>query len=424
MTQPKHTSSKHILIVGGGILGLCTAYYAMQKGHRITIVERGGPAHDGCSLGNAGMIVPSHFVPLAAPGMVGYGLRMMLHPESPFYVRPRLSLDLIRWGLLFARSATEAHVARAAPLLRDLNLASRRCYEDFAAEFGDIFGLTRRGLLMLCKSEQSLHEEALMAQRACELGLPAEVLSPGEAARLDPGVTMEIAGAVHFPQDCHLTPQVFVARLTEALVAGGVEIAWETEVISWRTEGGQIAGVETSWGEMCADEYVLAGGSWSPQTVRGLGLRLPMQAGKGYSVTLPQPRQMPQLCSIFTEARVAVTPMGESLRFGGTMEITGLDSSVSRSRVDGILKAIPRYFPNFTSEDFRDLPVWSGLRPCSPDGLPYVGRFGRYANLSAATGHAMMGMSLGPITGKLLAELLSGERPEISLDALSPNRFG
>ena len=418
------TKPKRILIVGGGVIGLCVAYYAQQKGHQVTVLERGGPAHDGCSLGNAGMIVPSHFVPLAAPGMVGYGLRMMLHPESPFYVRPRLNPDLLRWSLLFARSATAAHVARSAPLLRDLNLASRREYESLAAQFGDVFGLTKGGLLILCKTAEALDEEAHLAARATKLGLPTAVLLPEEAARLDPGVRMDIAGAIHFPQDCHLSPQVFVARLTEALEAGGGQICWDTEVTGWQAVNGRIAAAQTTSGEMSADEYVLAGGAWSPKTVRGLGLRLPMQAGKGYSLTLPNPRQLPRLCSIFTEARVAVTPMGSTLRFGGTMEITGLDTSVSRSRVDGILKAIPRYFPDFTPDDFRDLPVWSGLRPCSPDGLPYVGRFGHYANLSAATGHAMMGMSLGPVTGKLIAEVLSGEAPELALGALSPDRFG
>jgi D-amino-acid dehydrogenase len=419
MTQPKH-----ILIAGGGVIGLCTAYYAMQKGHQVTVVERGSPTHDACSLGNAGMIVPSHFVPLAAPGMIGYGLKMMLHPESPFYIRPRLNFDLVRWGLLFARSATAAHVASSAPLLRDLNLASRREYEELATQFGDVFGLTKRGLLMLCKSQHALEEEAQMAQKACELGLPAEVLSPQEAARLDPGVQMDIAGAVHFPQDCHLSPRVFLARLLEALQAGGAQICWETDVTGWRAERGRIAAMKTSQGEKCADEYVLAGGSWSPLAVRGLGLQMPMQAGKGYSLTLPSPRQMPQLCSIFTEARVAVTPMGSVLRFGGTMEITGLDLSVSQRRVDGILKAIPRYFPDFTPDDFRDLPIWKGLRPCSPDGLPYIGRFQRYANLSAATGHSMMGMSLGPVTGKLMAAILSGETPNLPIGALSPDRFG
>ena len=149
-----------------------------------------------------------------------------------------------------------------------------------------------------------------------------------------------------------------------------------------------------------------------------------MQAGKGYSVTLPNPKQLPTLCSILTEARVAVTPMGNSLRVGGTMEIAGLDNiKINTRRVQGILNSIPRYFPVFSAEDFAELPVWSGLRPCSPDGLPYIGRFTQFPNLSAATGHAMMGMSLGPITGKLMSEILSDEPTSIAIEALDPNRY-
>ncbi len=417
-------TAKSIAIVGGGVIGLCVAFYALQEGHRVTVIERGPPDHDACSLGNAGMVVPSHFVPLAAPGVIAYGLRMMGDPESPFALRPRLDGDLLRWGRLFAGAANAAHVARSAPLLRDLNLASRRCYEELNERFGGVFGLTKRGLLMLCKTERALHEEAEVAEKACALGLPAVVLTAQQAAELDPGVRMDIAGAVHFPQDCHLTPQAFVARLTQSLQDDGARFRWETEVIGWRVDNGRIAAAQTSQDYLVADEYVLAGGAWSPQTIRALGLRLPMQAGKGYSVTLPKPRQRPALCSIFTEARVAVTPMGSALRFGGTMEIGGLDTTVNQSRVKGILRAIPRYFPDFTADDFRDLPVWSGLRPCSPDGLPYVGRFGRFANLSAATGHSMMGLSLGPITGRLMADVLSDRPPGVDISALRPDRYG
>ncbi len=417
------SKSKSVLIVGGGVIGLCTAYYAMQRGHRITLVERGAPDHDGCSLGNAGMIVPSHFTPLAAPGMVAYGLRVMWNPESPFYVRPRLSLDLMRWGWQFWRAANAAHVARSAPLLRDLNLESRRCYEELALRSDNAFGLVQKGLLMLCKTERTLHEEAELVEKASQLGLRAEVLNARQTAERDPGVTMDVAGSVYFAQDCHLTPQKFVAELTRALEEGGATFHWSTEVTGWRVGAGRIEAVQTTKGELTADEYVLAGGAWSPPLVRGLHLNLPMQAGKGYSITLPEPRQQPELCSIFTEARVAVTPMGNTLRFGGTMEITGLDESINPARVNGILKSIPNYFPAFSAEEFRDLPVWRGLRPCSPDGLPYIGRFGRYANLSAATGHAMMGLSLGPITGKLMSELLSDEKPSLVLQALSPDRY-
>ena len=415
--------SKSIVIVGGGVIGLCTAYYAMQQGHGVTILERGGPDHDACSLGNAGMIVPSHFVPLAAPGMVAYGLRMMLKPRSPFYIRPRLDRDLLDWGLRFARAANAAHVERSAPLLRDLNLASRACYEELADKMDNAFGLTQKGLLMLCKTEQVLHEEAELAEQSRQLGLPAEVLSPAEAAQRDPGLQMDIAGAIYFPQDCHLSPQRFVAGLTQALEEGGACFKWSTRVIGWNTKDNHILAARTNRGHVSAEEYVLAGGAWSQELVRELEIRLPMQAGKGYSITLPHPHQKPNLCSILAEARVAVTPMGDTLRFAGTMEIAGLDTSVNRSRVEGILQSIPRYFPEFTPDDFRDLPVWSGLRPCSPDGLPYIGRFGRYKNLSAATGHAMMGVSLGPITGKLMAEILSDAPPSLAIDALSPDRY-
>ncbi len=417
------SGGKSILIIGGGVIGLCTAYYALREGHRVTIVERGAPDHDCCSLGNAGFIVPSHFVPLAAPGMVGMGLRMLLNPESPFTIRLRPDKELLRWGWLFMRAATAAHVARSAPLLRDLNLASRRCYEELAAENGNDFGLVQKGLLNLCKTEHKLKEEAEVAEMARRLGVSAEVLSPEEAARLYAPVPMEIAGAVYFPQDCHLIPMRFVAGMARTLEAEGAQFLWSTEAQGWKTGRDRIEALQTSRGDLSADEYVLAGGSWSPQLTRALGLRLPLQAGKGYSLTLPAPRLLPALSAILTEARVAVTPMGTSLRFAGTMEVTGLDPSINAARVRGILKSIPAYLPAFTPDDFRDVPVWAGLRPCSPDGLPYIGRFGRYRNLCAATGHAMMGLSLGPITGRLVAALLSEKPPMLDISLLNPDRY-
>jgi D-amino-acid dehydrogenase len=417
------TGEKRIVIVGAGVIGLSCAHYLRARGHAVTVVDRNPEDRDGCSFGNAGMIVPSHFIPLAAPGMTSLALKWMLNPKSPFYIRPRPSLDLLTWGLRFMRAANAGHVARSAPLLRDLSLASRALYEQLADATANDFGLVRRGLLMLCQTQHALDEEAAVAQRARELGLGAEVVSAARAAELDPGVRMTVAGAVYFPQDCHLVPQRFMATLLRLTRAAGVTFRWSTETTGWRTRGGRVEAVLTTAGELPADEFILAGGSWSPATVRALGLNLPMQAGKGYSVTLPRPRELPQLCSIFNEARVAVTPMGSSLRIGGTMELSGLDESIRPERVAGITESVPRYFPNFTADDFRDLPVWRGLRPCAPDGLPYIGRFGRYANLCAATGHAMMGLSLAPITGKLVAELLSGEAPAIPLDALSPDRY-
>ena len=414
---------KHVVIVGGGVIGLCVAHYALRRGHRVTVLERGAADHDSCSLGNAGMIVPSHFTPLAAPGMVALGLKWMWNPESPFYVKPRLDWDLIAWGAKFWRAATPERVRRAAPLIRDLSFASRACFEELATTPGFDFGLEKRGLFMLCKTQHTLDEEAQMAAKARALSIPAEVLDAKAVAALEPGVRMDIAGAVLFPQDCHLTPQRFMADLQCAVTSAGGEIIFESEVTGWRFESRKIVATRTARGEIAGDEFVLCGGAWSENIVRELRLALPMQAGKGYSLTLAQPRQLPKLCAIFTEARVAVTPMGGALRFGGTMEIAGLNERINPRRVAGIIKSVPQYYPEFSPADFAGLRPWSGLRPCSPDGLPYLGRTRAYENLCLATGHAMMGLSLGPITGQLIAEIVSGEKPAHDLTLLDPDRY-
>ena len=414
---------KHVLIVGGGVIGLCAALYAIQRGHRITILERGAPDHDSCSLGNAGMIVPSHIIPLAAPGVVAQALKWMWNPQNPFYVKPRLDWDLLRWGLNFCSASNTAHVARSVPLLRDLHLASRACYEELAASRGNDFGLVKKGLLMLCRTRHTLDEEARNAERARSHGIPSEVLDAKQTAALEPGLRMNIAGSVHFPKDCHLSPDRFVADVSRMLESAGAEFSWRTEVVGWRAERARIAAVRTNRGDIAADEFVLAAGAWSQAIARDLRLKLPLQAGKGYSLTLPNPRRLPSLCSILTEARIAVTPMGAALRFGGTMEIAGLDDTVSTGRVQGIIRAVPAYFPEFEPGDFRDIRPWHGLRPLSPDGLPYLGRTARYDNLIIATGHAMMGVSLGPISGKLVAQILSGERLAVDISPLNPDRY-
>ncbi len=410
-----------VAIVGSGIVGLCCAYELARRGHEVTVIDRSGEQRDGCSFGNAGMIVPSHFVPLAAPGMVALGLRWMWNPESPFYIQPRFDLELFAWAWRFWRASSAAHVRRCAPLLRDLSLASRAAYE--ALDYELDFGLVTRGLLMLCKDAHTLEEEASMASRARELGVPAEVLDARGVAALDPAVTMDVAGGVYFPKDCHLPPDRLMAALKRRCQELGVQFAWNSEVSGWRKEGSTLRAAVTNHGEVAADEFVLAAGSWSPGLTTSLRLRLPMQAGKGYSLTLPSPRQLPGLCSIFTEARVAVTPMDGRLRFGGTMELSGLNEAVNPRRVQGIIKAVPRYFPEFTPADFEGVPSWRGLRPCSPDGMPYVGRTTAARNLTIATGHAMMGLSLGPVTGQIVAGIVAGEAPAFDLRLLSPDRY-
>ena len=415
--------NKHVVIVGGVIIGLCTAYYASLRGHHVTLVERGNKDGDCCSIGNAGLVCPSHFIPLAAPGAVRAALAMMRDPASPFSIEPRMSWELLAWGWRFWRAANAAHVSRSAPLLRDLHLASRAEYEAMAGLCENKFGLTRNGLLMLCKTHRRFEEEAGIVPRAAELGIAAELLDARQAAAREPALAIDVAGAICFPADCHLAPQRLMPVLREMLERAGISLRWNTELTGWTTRNGRIDAAQTTAGELRADEYVLCGGSWSGRCAKGLNLRLPMQPGKGYSLTLPQPRRLPRIPALLAEARVAVTPMGASLRFAGTMEMSGFNHRIDPRRVRGIVDAVPRYYPQITPADFEGVAAWCGLRPCSPDGLPYLGRTRRYTNLCIATGHAMMGISLGPISGRIIAQLLSDEPPEIDITLLDPDRY-
>lgn len=412
--------SKHVVIIGAGVIGLCAAYYARQRGLKVTVVERLPRDRDGCSFGNAGMIVPSHFIPLAAPGMVALGLRWMWNPESPFYIQPRLSWDLAAWGWHFWRASTRDHVSRSAPFLRDLSFASRACFEELAHLD---FGLERRGLLMLCRTDHGLDDEATTASLARQLGIPAEVLDARQTAAREPGIAMSVAGSVYYPKDCHLNPRAFLSALQHELERKGVSFQWESNVIGWDADAWKLKAIRTDHGEIAGDEFVLCGGSWSSDLVSDLRIRLPLQAGKGYSLTMHNPRVVPNTCAILTEARVAVTPMNGALRFGGTMELAGMNENINHRRVAGIIRAVSEYYPQFSPDDFARIPPWRGLRPCSPDGLPYLGRTVFYDNLILATGHAMMGLSLGPISGRIVANILAGEPTGFDLRMLSPDRY-
>jgi len=414
---------REVVICGAGVVGLCCAYYLLERGHRVTVLERGEPDHDCCSLGNAGFISPSHFVPLAAPGIVRKALGWMGDPESPFYIHPRFDPELIAWGIRFWRASTRARAQAAAPLLRDLNLSSRALYEELAARTDNAFGLKREGLLLLVRSERGLEEERALAARSRGLGMPAEVLDAAGVRALEPEITFDVLGGVRYPLDAHLVPQRLVSVLTKLVEERGGNIVWGAGVVSWRWDRSKVTAAVTPKSEYGGEEFVLTAGSWTPILGRALGLRLPMQPGKGYSLTLDAPRRLPRHSMILQEARVAVTPMGSSLRVGGTMELAGYDLRIHPPRIRGLTRSLARYLPTFRPEDFESVRPWCGLRPCTPDGLPYVGRTHRWPNVIVASGHAMMGVSMAPITGTLVAEIVSDETPSVELSGLSAERF-
>lgn len=409
--------SQRIGVVGAGIIGLCSAHYLVERGYEVTVFDPGGFAN--CSVGNAGMVVPSHFVPLAAPGMVQMGMKMLLNPESPFGFHLPPTLDQLKWSWRFIRSCTTQHVAKHEVLLRDMNLESRALYDQLCEQLGIGFEWHKRGLLMICEKQETLDAEAHLAKRANELGVRAKILNPSELRAVDPNIEMQAAGAVHFLDDGHLTPQNFMSKLRKSLVDRGVEFV--EELVGDFKKIANSPTVITEADTRAFDQVVIATGANAISLARELDLNLPMMAGKGYSFNLDQPVQMPDLCSILVEARVAVTPMASGLRFAGTMELGPPQRSVNPKRLAGIKKSIPKYFPQFQLSDFDNKEVWLGLRPCSPDGIPYMGRVAKHPEFIIATGHSMMGLSLGPFSGQYVAKIVSGEISDTGL--LDPNRY-
>lgn len=368
------------------------------------------------------MVVPSHFEPLAAPGMVAYGLKMMLRRNGPFGIRPSLNPALVQWAWTFMRSCRPEHVEKCARLLRDLNMESRRLYIEMAEASKGAFALEQGGLVMLCHSEKAFKSEEKLADEARHLDLRVNVLDSNGVQSLETNTKLTAVGGVHFLDDCHLNPNDLIDWLRKDLVAKGVEFRYEAHVAGFKVEGRRVNAVLTSSDELPADEVVLAAGTWSGNLAKQAGFRMPMQGGKGYSVTLPVISK-PKHCYILVEGRIAVTPMESGIRFAGTMEIVGEDLSVNSARYKGILENIPRYMPDFQPTDFSELGVWSGLRPCSADGMPYLGRPGILDNLIIASGHSMMGVSLAPVSGQIVAEIANGEEPSFSMEAMAPDRF-
>lgn len=416
--------SGRVHIVGGGVIGLCSAWYLRQNGFEVTVVDA-GTTPPACSFGNAGMIVPSHFVPLASPGVIAKGLKWMFRSDSPFFIRPRLSLDLMQWLWAFRRSCTPEKASAAMPVLRDLNLMSKDLYRELAASPKMDFGYRESGLLLLCKTPAMLKEETEVAEQAHALGLEASILTTSDAQRHEPAIEADLRGGIFYPGDALIRPDFFMSQLRANLLADGVEFLDAYTVTGFGLDSNGITELRCTGKEpVHVKQVVLAGGSRSGQLMAKLGLRLLVQDGKGYSVTIPTPDPGPRVPAILCEAKVAVSPFGNQLRLGGTLEISNHSPSISRPRLGSILSATRAYYAetNFSDPDMAS--VWHGFRPCSPDGLPYIGRSKRYPNLTVAAGHAMMGMSTGPATGKLVAELVSGRPLSMPLDLFAVERFG
>jgi D-amino-acid dehydrogenase len=409
------------IVIGGGIIGLSSAFYLQESGWKVVVLDK-HDFSDNCSYGNAGYVCPSHFIPLATPGIVQQGLKWMWNSKSPFYVEPRLSSDLIRWGLRFIKSATPEKVAAAAIPLRDISLYSQHCYEEWLKNPGFDFAYEKKGLLEYFQTEAKEAHSHHTAEAAHKLGLTAAMLTAAEVQAMEPQTKLNIRGALYFQCDTHLYPQKLMQGLRQVLEKRGVEFRPSAPVTGFVKQGTAVQKVITSQSVYDADLVVMATGSWTPELVRQLGIRIPLVPGRGYSVTLEDSPFQLNYPAVLQEGRVAITPMdGNKIRFGGTMEITSIKTPPRMNRVRGILESVQRYLPEFNIPVPAEKDVWYGYRPCSADGLPYIGRI--KDNVLLASGHAMIGLSLGAGTGKLIAALANHETPDVDLAPFDPLRF-
>jgi D-amino-acid dehydrogenase len=417
-------SGVETLVVGGGPVGVCCAYSLARAGAAVTLIEREDAICPSASAahGNCGLIAPSEAVPLAAPGVLAQGLRWMLRSSSPFHVTPRLSMSLARWLWLFRASCDAAGCRSRMPVLGELHVASARLHDELAREHDESWGYHRHGLLEVCETGAGLEALAVDVGQARRHGVDARELSPAAVRERFPGLRCDVAGGYFFPDDAHLDPLLFTRAVAELAADAGAEILTGVEALALEASSAAGVRVLTTRGVMGAGQVVLAAGVWTPALARGLGLRLPVEPAKGFSIDVERPDDFREVPVLLAEASAVLTPLADRLRVGSTLELSGWDMSVRPQRVAQLQQVAARTAGPRAAGPLRR--IWRGLRPLSPDGLPFVGHCPGHENVIVATGHCMLGLSLAPITGDLVAALAGSARPSLDLAALSPARFG
>ena len=415
-------NSKHdVLIIGGGPVGLSCAYYLLKSGRQVTLLDA-KEIGKGSGSGNAGHIVPSHIIPLAAPGVVTSALKWMLDPaHSPFGMQVSLDPNYLSWLLKFVFACNEANVQRNIKPLNDLGQLSAKNFAQIIAEENFDCSYQEKGLLFLYKTEKALNDGQHEGEFMQKHGIPVSVYGKTKIHEIEPAALDDVIGGVHFTGDSHLNPAVFLKLLSNRAREMGAELLENTAVTGFESAGGKVRVVRTSAGEFEAEQVILAAGALSPSVAKDLKLNIPIQPARGYSLTVSANQQMPSHALILGERRVAVSPVDGLLRFTGRLEVGNCSMTPNPVWLQRIENSAREYLRLDEKLDVKE--TWAGLRPTTPDGVPIIGRSPNHSNLILATGHAMLGLSLGPGTGQVVTELLNGQEPAVSLSPMRLERF-
>lgn len=415
-------SDPDVLVIGGGVMGMFSAYYLRQSGRRVTLIERGpigGPQSS--SSGNTGYVGTSGSMPLAEPGVIRQGLRWLLNPESPFYVKPRPDYQLALWLLCFRYASTEQRARAGFRALLEMKRRSLESFRELSAAHGFAACFTDGGKLLAFNTPQGFAGGRAAAELSRKNGVDLEILTAEQLRALEPDAPFAVCGTIYNHDDAYLHVPDFMLQMGRVLEEIGVDLRPSCAVFDFESANGRVTAVRTTAGDFRPQEVVIAAGSWSAALARMLDYPVLLQPAKGYSVTIRAPRNGPRLPVLLSEGRVALTPLDGLLRFAGTLELVGMDQSFSRRRLDGIRKTVQTYLPGL--EPTETVEIWNGLRPCTPDGLPLIGRIRTRRNVVIACGHGHVGMGLAPTTGKLVAQILSGAAPDMDLRPFRPERY-
>ena len=412
--------SKKVLIVGGGIIGICSAYFLKKDGFDVTIVDKSS-MNTGASYINAGYLSPGHIIPLASPGVISQGLKWMFDSSSPFYIQPRLNIPFIKWLLAFNKSCSEKNVENSIRPIIDLSVFSQELLNQIKTENQMSFHYEKKGLMMLCKTEKSLLKEEKVVKKALESGLSAKMLTVDDIKLIEPQINIDSIGAAYFKSDHHTTPAELIIELKKIITDNGVKCLKNTEIEDFEIDRDEIKSVIISGKRVIFDEYVLSAGTWTSQICEKLGIGLLLQAGKGYSIN--HHKETGITCpAILVEAKCAITPMNGFSRFSGTMEISSINNKLRMNRVNAIANSVESFYPSIKISKSDRKNAGFGFRPISADGLPYIGRTNKLKNVLIASGHGMMGWSMSTGTGKIISEILSEKKTSINIDRFNPNR--
>ncbi len=415
--------TERVVIIGGGIIGLASAFWLTRRGVACTVLDQ-EPLRDGASCGNAGLIVYGH-PPLTRPGVSVQGLKWMFNPESPLYIRPRLDGDLVRWLWTFHRHCTKSYFERCMPVLAHMGWETARGFDTMLEEASIDCDWRPTGWLDVCLRADSLEAATHEIDVLKAFGYSADRLSGDDLRATDPIYTDDVAGAVRFQESATMDPFAFMRGLRKWLESKGTEFRTgpSAGVERLLLDGDRIAGALMATGEsITADRVVLAAGTWTAPLAATIGLAVPMEPARGYHREISGLPAVPKMGGVLRETFIAFTPMYDRLRLAGTLEITGHGRPWTRSRVEKLTGAAHRYLRDLEQGEITA--EWAGYRPCTPDGMPMIGEVPWARGLVVATGHAMMGMTLGPITGRLVAESICDGKSSIETPLLDPARFG